>query len=111
MVNRKEVVGSTLGEFAEMRHEQRSRGLFVRALIRGGHELPFNTGTRISRGDVLRVSGSQRDVERVARTRPIVACQRSASPLFRCRQFASDDLRCADRVAVEVGARSRLATA
>ena len=67
MVNRKEVVGNTLGEFAEMRHEQRSRGVFVRALIRGGHELPFNTGTRISRGDVLRVSGSQRDVERVAK--------------------------------------------
>lgn len=67
MVNRKEVVGNTLGEFAEMRHEQRSRGVFVRALIRGGHELPFNTGTRISKGDVLRVSGSQRDVERVAK--------------------------------------------
>ena len=67
MVTRKEVIGNTLGEFAEMRHEQRSRGVFVRALVRGGHELPFNTGTRISRGDVLRISGSQRDVERVAK--------------------------------------------
>jgi putative transport protein len=67
MVTRKEVAGNTLGEFAEMRHEQRSRGVFVRALIRGGHELPFNTGTRISSGDILRVSGSQRDVERVAK--------------------------------------------
>ena len=66
MVARKEVVGNTLGEFAEMRQEQRSRGVFVRALIRGGHELPFNTGMKISRGDVLRISGSQRDVERVA---------------------------------------------
>jgi putative transport protein len=66
MVTRKEVVGKTLGEFAEMRHEQRSRGVFVRALKRGGHELPFNTGTKISKGDVLRISGSQRDVERVA---------------------------------------------
>ncbi len=67
MVTRKEVVGNTLGEFAEMRHEQRSRGVFVRALIRGGHELPFNIGTKISKGDVLRVSGSQRNVERVAK--------------------------------------------
>jgi putative transport protein len=67
MVTRKEVVGMTLGEFAEMRPEQRSRGVFVRALIRGGHDLPFSTGTKISKGDVLRVSGSQRDVERVAK--------------------------------------------
>jgi putative transport protein len=66
MVTQKEVVGNTLGEFAEMRHDQRSRGVFVRALVRGGHELPFNPGTTISRGDVLRISGSQRDVERVA---------------------------------------------
>lgn len=66
MVVRKEIVGMTLGEFAEMRQEQRSRGVFVRALVRGGHELPFNTGMKISKGDVLRISGSQRDVERVA---------------------------------------------
>jgi putative transport protein len=66
MVVRKEIVGTTLGEFAEMRKEQRSRGVFVRALLRGGHKLPFNTGMKISKGDVLRISGSQRDVERVA---------------------------------------------
>ena len=67
MVTRKEIVGNTLGEFAEMGRDQRSRGVFVRALIRGGHELPFNAGTKIAKGDVLRISGSQRDVERVAR--------------------------------------------
>ena len=67
MVTRKEIVGNTLGEFAEMGHDQRSRGVFLRALIRGGHELPFNSGTKIAKGDVLRISGSQRDVERVAR--------------------------------------------
>jgi len=67
MVTRKEVVGKTLGELAKMGHNQRSRGVFLRALMRGGHELPFNAGTKISRGDVLRVSGSQRDVERVAK--------------------------------------------
>jgi putative transport protein len=67
MVTHKEVVGNTLGEFAEMGHDQRSRGVFVRALRRGGHELPFNAGTKIAKGDVLRISGSQRDVERVAK--------------------------------------------
>jgi len=68
MVTHKQIVGKTLGEFAEMRQDQRSRGVFVRALARGGHELPFNTGTKISRGDVLRISGSQRDVERAAKS-------------------------------------------
>jgi putative transport protein len=67
MVTRKEVVGNTLGEFAEMGHDQRSRGVFVRELLRGGHELPFNAGTRIAKGDILRISGSLRDVERVAK--------------------------------------------
>lgn len=67
MVTRKEVVGNTLGEFAEMEQAQRSRGVFLRALLRGGHELPFNPGTNIAKGDVLRISGSQRDVERVAK--------------------------------------------
>jgi putative transport protein len=67
MVTRKEVVGNTLGEFAEMGHDQRSRGVFVRDLLRGGHELPFNAGTRIAKGDLVRISGSLRDVERVAK--------------------------------------------
>jgi putative transport protein len=64
-VTRREVDGKTLGELAEM--GQRSRGVFLRALLRGGHELPFNAGTKILRGDVLRVSGSQREVERTAK--------------------------------------------
>ncbi len=67
MVTRKEVAGKTLGEFAEMGHDQRSRGVFLRALVRGGQEMPFNKGTRIAKADVLRISGSQRDVERVAK--------------------------------------------
>lgn len=44
MVTRRKVCGNTLGEFAELGHDQRSRGVFVRALVRGGHELPFNPG-------------------------------------------------------------------
>jgi putative transport protein len=66
-VTNAEVVGITLGEFAaEGQRQQRSRGVFVRALVRGGHQLPFNPGTKISRGDALRISGPQRNVERVA---------------------------------------------
>jgi putative transport protein len=67
MVTRKEVIAKTLGELAEMEQAQRSRGVFLRTLLRGGHELPFNPGTKIAKGDVLRISGSQRDVERVAK--------------------------------------------
>ena len=67
IVIRKQLVGSTLGEFVETTHNRRSRGVFVRALIRGGHVLPFNVGTKIAKGDVLRVSGPQRDVERVTK--------------------------------------------
>ena len=66
MVTRGEVATKSLGEFVELGHNQRSRGVFLRALMRGGHELPFNTGTKISKGDVLRISGSKRDVERAA---------------------------------------------
>jgi putative transport protein len=66
MVTRAGVAGKSLGEFAEMGHNQRSRGVFLRGLMRGGHELPFNAGTKISKGDVVRMSGSQRDVERAA---------------------------------------------
>ena len=67
MVTSKGIAGKRLGELAEMGHNQQSRGVFLRALLRGGHELPFNAGTKISRGDVLRVSGSQRSVERAAK--------------------------------------------
>jgi putative transport protein len=66
MVTRKEVIGITLGEFADKGHSQRSRGVFVRELLRGGHELPFTSGAKVIKGDVLRISGAVRDVERVA---------------------------------------------
>ncbi|HEY0790004.1 MAG TPA: aspartate-alanine antiporter [Chthoniobacterales bacterium] len=64
MVTNKKLVGMRLGHFAAWDRDQCSRGIFVRALSRGGHELPFNSGTRIARGDVLKISGTQRDVER-----------------------------------------------
>jgi putative transport protein len=66
MVTNRALVGVTLGAVAELGAEQRSRGVFVRALYRGGHPLPFNSGVKIAKGDVLRISGNRRDVERMA---------------------------------------------
>jgi putative transport protein len=66
MVTNQEVVGITLGAIAELGDGQRSRGVFVRDLSRGGQSLPFNSGVKIANGDVLRISGNRRDVERMA---------------------------------------------
>jgi putative transport protein len=63
VVTRKELVGRSLAEIAE-RHGQ---GIFLRRLVRGGQELPFASGTVVNRGDVLRISGRERDVERAGR--------------------------------------------
>lgn len=43
------------------------RGVVLNRLIRGGEEIPFEAETIINRGDLLRLSGSQRDVERIGR--------------------------------------------
>jgi putative transport protein len=58
----------TLGAVPELATDQGSRGVFVRELSRGGHRLPFSSGVKISKGDVLRISGNRRDVERMADT-------------------------------------------
>jgi putative transport protein len=43
-----------------------ARGIFLTGLKRGGREMPFAASTVIERGDVLRVSGMQAEVARVA---------------------------------------------
>jgi putative transport protein len=45
-----------------MRH---GRGVALAKLIRGGEEIPFDPDTIINRGDLLRIAGATRDVERV----------------------------------------------
>jgi putative transport protein len=45
--------------------ERHGRGVILTKLIRGGEEIPFEAQTIINRGDLLRLSGSQRDVERI----------------------------------------------
>jgi putative transport protein len=47
--------------------ERHGRGVVLVKLIRGGEEIPFDAETVINRGDLLRLSGIQRDVERAAR--------------------------------------------
>jgi putative transport protein len=66
MVTNRKLIGVTLGSVPELAADQRSRGVFVRELSRGGHRLPFNSGVKISKGDILRISGNQRDVERIS---------------------------------------------
>ena len=47
--------------------ERYGRGVVLSKLIRGGEEIPFDAETIINRGDLLRVAGGQRDVERVGK--------------------------------------------
>jgi putative transport protein len=44
--------------------EKHGRGVILLKLIRGGEEIPFTPGTTVNRGDLLRLAGAQRDVER-----------------------------------------------
>jgi len=44
--------------------QQHGRGVVLAKLIRGGEEIPFTPDTIINRGDILRLGGAQRDVER-----------------------------------------------
>ena len=63
VMTRKELAGHTLAELAE---ELGARGVFAERLTRAGLELPFTPATRVERGDVLRLVGTQGNVGRVA---------------------------------------------
>ena len=63
VVTRPEVADRTLAELAE----EHGRGLALLKLIRGGEEIPFAPGTRVDRGDLLRLAGAESDVERVGK--------------------------------------------
>ena len=47
--------------------QQHGRGVALVKLIRGGEEIPFGAETIINRGDLLRLAGAARDVERVGK--------------------------------------------
>lgn len=63
VVTREEVAELTLAEIAE----EHGRGIVLQKLVRGGEEIPFAPGTVVNRGDLLRVAGSERDVERAGK--------------------------------------------
>ena len=47
--------------------QRHGRGVVLVKLLRGGEEIPFDADTIINRGDLLRLTGVQRDVERAGR--------------------------------------------
>ncbi|MBP1779379.1 MAG: aspT, partial [candidate division NC10 bacterium] len=57
-------IGKSLAEVAQL---ESARGVFLRKLIRGGQEIPISAGTRIDRGDVLRLIGPKPEVERAVK--------------------------------------------
>jgi putative transport protein len=61
VVTRKELDNRTIRSLAE----KHGRGVGLLQLIRGGEEIPFAAATRVNRGDLLRLVGTKRDVERV----------------------------------------------
>ncbi len=63
VVTKREVAEQPLSVLAE----RYGRGIVLAKLIRGGEEIPFSAETIINRGDILRLAGAQKDVERVGR--------------------------------------------
>jgi len=61
VVTHRSFVGKTLPELAQL---EAARGVFLRQLMRAGQEIPLSAGTRIDRGDVLRLIGTKPEVER-----------------------------------------------
>jgi putative transport protein len=66
VITKKELDGKTIREIASMEAGHTGRGVFLRKLVRGGQEMPFNPGLPVNRGDTLTIVGARRDVERAA---------------------------------------------
>jgi putative transport protein len=60
VVTRREIAERPLAEVAE----EHGRGVVLLKLVRAGEEIPFAPDTVLNRGDLLRLAGSERDVER-----------------------------------------------
>lgn len=66
VLTNKNLAGKTVKEISEMESvRQLGRGVFLRKVVRGGHEMPVNWGLKLDRGDRLFILGAKRDVERV----------------------------------------------
>jgi putative transport protein len=60
VLTNKGLVDRTIADLAETH----GRGVALHRLVRGGEEIPFTAATTVQRGDVLRLAGASRDVER-----------------------------------------------
>ena len=63
-VTSKTIAGKTLQQIVDDVEE--ARGVLLRGITRGGHEIPIGTNTVVERGDILHVSGSETAVEKLA---------------------------------------------
>jgi putative transport protein len=63
VLTNKTVVDRTLESVAQ----EHGRGVALVTLIRGGEQIPFTASTTLNRGDLLRLAGASRDVERAGR--------------------------------------------
>jgi len=59
----KSVVGRSV---AELSHTPESRGVFLRRILRGGLEVPIGPETRLERGDIITLIGTEKNVEAAA---------------------------------------------
>ena len=64
VVTSRSLVGKSLTDLARL---ESARGVFLRHVMRAGLEIPVQAGTRIDRGDVLRLIGTRPEVERAAK--------------------------------------------
>jgi len=67
VLTRRDLEHRTLAEVVEtLETEAPTRGVFVREISRGGQEIPIGSRLVLERGDMLRLVGARRHVERVA---------------------------------------------
>ncbi|UCH12454.1 MAG: aspartate-alanine antiporter [Candidatus Omnitrophota bacterium] len=59
----KDAAGKSLGELSQSRY---AHGVFLRRVIRQGHEIPITRDTVINKCDVLQLIGEKEDIERAA---------------------------------------------
>ena len=63
-ITSKRIAGKTLQEIVDDVEE--ARGALLRGITRGGHDIPIGTNTVIERGDILHVTGSEAEVQKLA---------------------------------------------
>ncbi len=67
VLTNKDVAGKTVGDLAASAlAKDLARGVFLRRVERDGHELPFNAGLMLDRGDHIFLVGAKKNVDKVA---------------------------------------------